>query len=238
MWSYGLSFAAGTITVLSPCVLPVLSIVVGSAGQQHRHGPAALAAGLVASFVTVGMTIASIGIAVGLDSSAIRFGAASLLIIVGLALLSKHLQHRFESVAAPLANSASRLMDRPLFSGLGGQFLVGALLGAIWSPCTGPTLGAAIGMAAQSGTQISAATIMVLFGLGAAVPVLAIGYGAQAMMVRNRGRFLRFGAAAKSAMGVVLMVVGGVVLAGLDKKLETILLNHLPSGWLDLITRI
>ena len=82
MWSYGLSFAAGTITVLSPCVLPVLPIVVGSAGQQHRHGPVALAAGLVAAFVTVGMIVASIGMAVGLDSSSIGFGAASLLVIV------------------------------------------------------------------------------------------------------------------------------------------------------------
>ena len=238
MWSYGLSFAAGTITVLSPCVLPVLPIVVGSAGQQHRHGPAALAAGLILSFVTVGMTIASVGIAIGLDGSLIRVAGASLLAIVGLFLLSKRLQHRFENAATPLANSASQLMGKPVFSGLGGQFLVGALLGAIWSPCTGPTLGAAIGMATQSGTQLQAATIMTLFGVGAAVPVLAIGYGAQSLMTRNRGQFLKFGAMATSAMGFVLVAVGTFVLTGLDKKVETLLLNHLPSGWIELITKI
>jgi len=94
-----------------------------------------------------------------------------------------------------------------------GQFLVGALLGAVWSPCTGPTLGAAIGMAAQSGTQLKAAAIMTLFGLGASAPILTIGYGAQSMLSRNRTRLLKFGAAARSAMGSILVIVGSLVLA-------------------------
>jgi len=98
-------------------VLPVLLIVVGSAGQQHRHGPIALAAGLIVSFVTVGMLISSLGIAVGLDSSIVRIAAATLLVVVGLVLLSAQLQHRFENAATPLAGSANRILQKPYFTG-------------------------------------------------------------------------------------------------------------------------
>jgi cytochrome c biogenesis protein CcdA len=237
MWAYGLSFTAGAITVLSPCVLPVLPVVVGSAGQQHRYGPLALAAGLIVSFAAAGTIIASAGIAIGLDTSMMRFVAAALLVVVGLVLLSSQLQHRVEGLAAPLVRGAGRLLERQSFSGLKGQFLVGALLGAVWSPCSGPTLGAAIGMASQSGTMLKAATMMLLFGAGAAVPILAIGYGAQSVLTRNRGRWLRAGLAAKAGMGVVLMFAGVMVLTGADKALETAILGHLPAGWVDLITR-
>jgi cytochrome c-type biogenesis protein len=237
MWSYGLSFAAGAITVLSPCVLPVLPVVVGSAGQQHRHGPLALAAGLILSFTAVGTLVASAGMAVGLDGTVVRLLAAALLVAVGLVLLSASLQHRFEGIAAPLAGSASELLNSQVFGGFRGQFLVGALLGAVWSPCSGPTLGAAIGMATQSGILLKAGAIMVLFGLGASFPLLAIGYGAQSILSRNRAHLLRFGASAKSAMGLVLVIAGGIVLTGLDRKLETLILNRLPAGWVDLITR-
>lgn len=238
MWTYGLSFAAGAVTILSPCVLPVLPVVVGSAGQQHRHGPLALAAGLVVSFAAAGTIIASAGFALGLDPSVMRYVAAALLMVVGLVLLSVQLQHYLEGISAPLARAASSLLERKAFSGLGGQFLVGALLGAVWSPCSGPTLGAAIGMASQSGTLLNAAAMMLLFGAGAAVPILAIGYGAQSLLRRNRGRLLRAGVAAKAGMGVFLIAAGGLVLTGTDKVLEAAILSHLPTGWVELITRL
>jgi cytochrome c biogenesis protein CcdA len=236
MWTYGLSFAAGAITILSPCVLPVLPVVVGSAGQQHRYGPLALAAGLIASFAAAGTIIASAAIAIGLDTSAVRFIGAALLVMVGLVLVSSQLQHRVEGFAAPLAQGASRLLDRQAFSGLKGQFLVGALLGAVWTPCSGPTLGAAIGMATQSGTMPKAAAMMLLFGVGAAVPILTIGYGAQSLLTRNRGRWLRASLAAKTGMGAVLIFAGVMVLTGADKALESGILGRLPAGWVELIT--
>lgn len=118
MWAYGLSFAAGAVTILSPCVLPVLPIVVGSAGQQHRYGPLALAAGLIVSFAAVGIVVASAGIALGLDTSLMRVVAAALLVIVGLVLLSAQLQHHMERISAPLARGASSLLERKVLSGL------------------------------------------------------------------------------------------------------------------------
>jgi cytochrome c biogenesis protein CcdA len=237
MWAYGLSFAAGAITILSPCVLPVLPVVVGSAGQQHRYGPLVLAAGLIVSFAAAGTVIASAGLAIGLDNSVMRSLAAALLIIVGLVLVSSQLQHRVEGLAAPLANAAGRLLDREVFSGLRGQFFVGTLLGAVWSPCSGSTLGAAIGLASQSGTMLRAAAMMLFFGAGAAVPILAVGYGAKSVLMQNRRSWLRVGVAARGAMGAALMFAGVVVLTGADKVLESAILGHLPAGWVNFVTR-
>lgn len=237
MWSYGLSFVAGTITFLSPCVLPVLPILVGSAGRAHRYGPVALAAGLIGSFVAFGMLVTTVGFAIGLDRTMVRNGAAILMIAMGVVLLSSTLQGRFSQLMGPLAGSADRLAQKDLSSGLKGQFAVGALLGAIWSPCTGPTLGAAIGLAAQSGGQVQAASTMTLFGLGASVLLLALAYGARSLLTRHRARFLGVGSAAKYGMGMVLALVGVGVFAGIDKRTETWFLQSMPSGWIDLITR-
>jgi cytochrome c biogenesis protein CcdA len=238
MWSYGLSFVAGTVTFLSPCVLPVLPILVGSAGREHRYGPVALAAGLVASFVAVGMLVTTVGAAIGLDGALVRAAAAILLLLMGLILLSSRMQGRFSLAMAPVANAAERLLHQPFLAGLKGQFVVGSLLGAIWSPCTGPTLGAAIGLAAQSEGQMQAAATMTSFGLGASMPMLALAYGAQSLLARHRSRLLGAGSAAKTGMGLVLALVGLAVLAGVDKKIEALLLQAMPSGWIDLITRI
>lgn len=238
MWSYGLSFLAGTITFLSPCVLPVLPILVGSAGRQHRYGPVALAAGLVASFVTVGTLVTSVGIAIGLDGSLVRSAGATFLLIMGLILLSSRMQGRFSHAMAPLASAADRLLQQRFLAGLKGQFVVGSLLGVIWSPCTGPTLGAAIGLAAQSGGQLQAAATMTLFGIGASTPMLAVAYGAHSLLSRHRSRLLAAGVTAKTGMGLVLVFVGVAVLTGLDKKIEALLLQTMPPGWIDLITRI
>lgn len=238
MWPYGLSFVAGAITFLSPCVLPVLPILVGSAGREHRHGPLALAAGLVVSFVAVGMLITSVGAAVGLDGASVRTGAAALMLIMGVILLSSRMQGRFSLAMAPVASAADRFAQQPFLSGLKGQFAVGSLLGAIWSPCTGPTLGAAIGLAAQSEGQAQAAAIMTFFGLGATVPMLALAYGAQSLLARHRSRLLGAGSMAKTGMGLVLVLVGLTVMTGVDKQVETFLLQAMPSEWIDLITRI
>ena len=147
------------------------------------------------------------------------------------------MQGGFSRALAPVAGSAERLLQHRFLGGLKGQFAVGALLGAIWSPCTGPTLGAAIGLAAQSGGQIQAATTMTFFGLGAAAPMLALAYGAQSLLTRHRSSLMGAGAKAKTGMGLVLVLVGVAVLAGVDKMFETWLVQTMPSAWIDLITR-
>lgn len=85
--SYGLGFMAGVVSILSPCVLPIAPIVVGSALAAHRWGPIVLALGLTVSFTAVGLFIATAGFAIGLDAEWFKTVAASLLVVFGLVLL-------------------------------------------------------------------------------------------------------------------------------------------------------
>src|SRR5260370_11574690 len=105
---------------------------------------------------------------------------------LGVILLVPAFQGRLATVATPVATKGQTLLDRIQPSGIGGQFVLGALLGVIWSPCSGPTLGAAIGLAAQGDNVGAAAATMISFGLGAATPILALAYGSRLSLSARR----------------------------------------------------
>ena len=143
------AYAAGLLTLINPCVLPVLHIVLGSALQADSRGPLVLAAGMSVSFVAFGLTVASIGPAVGLDQMLLGQIGAVMMIGFGLVLLVPAFAQRFEMATAGVASSADSRMMAMELSSLRGQFLGGLLLGAVWSPCFGPSLGGAIALASQ-----------------------------------------------------------------------------------------
>src|SRR6516162_7504161 len=114
-----LAFVAGVLTILSPCVLPILPIVLGAAASEHRWGPAALAAGLAVSFVVIGLFVATIGYSIGLDADRLRYFAAILMIAVGVILLVPRFQAQLALAGAPLANWSSRHFGDSAKRGLG-----------------------------------------------------------------------------------------------------------------------
>ena len=232
MSSYGLALIAGLLTALSPCVLPLIPIVIGAALGEHRLGPVALAAGLGLSFVVVGLFVATIGFAAGLDQDLFRSVAASL-----LGDLVPRLQARLASGTGPIGNWAQEHADGFSPRGLGGQFLVGLLLGAVWSPCVGPTLGAASVLAARAENLFAVAITMLAFGVGATLPLLAIGLMSREALGRWRNRLLAAGRSGKAVMGALLLAVGALILTGLDKRVETVLVDASPAWLTDLTTR-
>lgn len=232
-----LAFAAGILSILSPCVLPILPIVLGTAASSHRHGPLALAAGLSISFVAIGLFLATIGHAIGLDAERLRYVAASLVMIVGVVLLLPPLQARLAVATGPIGNWADSKFAGNRNNGIRGQFWIGVLLGAVWSPCVGPTLGAASLLAAQGTNLAQVALTMFAFGVGAALPLLALGWLSRETMARWRGSLLSAGSGLKSALGVVLLVVGALILTGMDRSLEAALVEASPAWLTDLTTR-
>lgn len=237
MWALGLSFAAGALTVFSPCVLPVIPLVAGSASRQHRHGPLALAAGVSLSFAAAGTVISFALLSAGMDPAVTRRIAAWMLAVFGIVLASGALQGRLERIVGPLGARAAGVLQRGSFEGWKGQFLAGVLLGAVWSPCAGPTLGAAAGLASQSSTVAEAALRMLFFGAGAVTPLAAAGYGLQSILVRRRALLGRWSAAGRLLFGALLTGTALLILSGLDRKLEAALLTVFPPGWVSLITR-
>ena len=227
-----LAFVAGVLTALSPCVLPLLPLVVGSAAR-NRYGPVALAAGFVTAFTIIGVLVASLGTAFGLSDTIVRSASAALMVAAGVLMLSQRLQEAVAHWMSPLASASARLSARS-DEGIGAQFVIGALLGGVWSPCVGPTLGAALGLAAQGNTVIRAAAIMGAFGLGAATLLLTAGYASRAV-IGQRLRLIQAGATGRVLFGVVLVLVGGAVASGVDKIIESAVLAQLPQWWIDLL---
>jgi cytochrome c biogenesis protein CcdA len=217
--------------------LPLLPIVVGSAASAHRYGPLALAAGVTLSFVAVGMFVATIGFSIGLDGDLFRAGAAVIMALVGAMLLSDGLQRRFASAATPLGDAANGFLTRISPSGLNGQFVVGLLLGAVWSPCVGPTMGAAVALAAQREALPQVAGVMIMFGLGAAFPLLLIGSLSREALLRWRGRLATAGQTGKYLLGGALLAIGAAILTGVDKQLEAAAVQLSPAWLTDLTTR-
>lgn len=233
--SLGLAFAAGALSTLSPCVLPLIPIVLGSAASEHRLGPAALASGLAISFAAIGLFVATIGFSIGLDASVLRTAAALLIVLFGVVLAVPRLQEQLAVAAGPVTGWAGNRLSATKGEGLGGQFAVGALLGAVWSPCAGPTLGAASVLASQGENLGMVATTMLVFGIGAAAPLLTLGMLSREAMLKMRNRMMAAGYGLRTGLGVTLAVLGVAILSGQDKHVETWLVEHSPV-WLTTLT--
>lgn len=229
--SPALAFAAGVLTILSPCVLPLVPIVLSSAAQRHRFAPLALAAGLVVAFTITGFVVAAFGQALGVDTLVVRAAGAVILCLAGVVLIVPALQDLLAKVATPIAAWASNRQDAfDARAGLWGQAAVGALLGVVWAPCVGPTLGAAIALAAEGKDLEEVAVVMTAFGLGISAVLLVIAFAARTAMKRWRGRMMATGGHGKVVLGALLMMVGVFILTGFDRKIEAFALDHLPDA--------
>jgi cytochrome c biogenesis protein CcdA len=233
-----LAFAAGTLTILSPCVLPLVPIVVGSAAQRHRWGPVALAAGLVLSFTGVGLVAALLGSGAGFDGSILRQAGAVLLLLAGIALLSPKIQAWVTRAATPLAEWARGRQENLERFGLAGQAGIGVLLGLVWSPCVGPTLGAATVLAAQGQNPGAVAVTMAAFGVGIATMLLALALATRSLFARWRSTLMSTGSGGKRVLGWLLTIVGLLILTGGDHLIEGVLILISPDWLIDLTTSL
>lgn len=236
--TYALAVLAGVLTTLSPCVLPILPMIVGAALAEDRAAPLALAAGMAVSFAAIGVAIATVGFALGLDAGLVRSAGAAVMAALGVILLSPALQTRLAAAGSGVLAPATDVLASGRFAGARGQFGLGLLLGVVWSPCVGPTLGGALALAGVAGNAGSAAATMTLFALGAALPLLAIAYGARQALLRRRIQVAALSAYGRAIMGVTLLGFGILVLSGADKWVEAYLTERMPDWLLVLVTRV
>ncbi len=232
-----LALLSGVLSTLSPCVLPLLPIVIASAVQAHRWGGMALGVGLTLSFTVLGLFIATVGIALGLDQSVFRFGAGCMLLLFGAVLLIPPLQDRFMAAAGAFAARGGALSGRIRGDGWSGQFVVGLVLGAIWTPCVGPTLGAAATLASAGQHLGHAALTMLVFGIGAALPLVLLGTISRQTLNRVRGRLLSTAVGGKKVLGALLLLIGLGIVTGYDRALEKALVSASPDWLTELTTR-
>lgn len=229
--SFVLAILAGTLSILSPCVLPLIPLVVGGAAAGNRLGPLVLSVGVAISYVVAGLFIATIGFSIGLDLDVVRTTAAVLMSVVGIVLLSEPLQARFALAGGAISGSADRLIAHVTPSTLGGQFTIGVLLGAVWTPCVGPTLAAAVTLAAGRQSVAQVGVVMLLFGLGATIPLAIVGTLSRQALTSWQERIHAVGRSGHIVLGVLLIAVSAAVLSGIDRSAEAFLLRISPQ-WL------
>jgi cytochrome c-type biogenesis protein len=235
--TFGLGYLAGVLSTLSPCVLPLIPILLTTAVGAHRMGAYVLAIGLTISFSLVGIFLATLGSSLGLDQNTFRVVAAVVLILFGVMLLSVQLQERFSTATSGLSTAGDSLLSKMNLDGLKGQFVIGLVLGVIWSPCVGPTLGAATTLASQGKDLPQIALLMTIFGLGAGTPLVVLGSLSRATMMKMRGKLMNVGKIGKFLLGGIMILLGLAILTGYDKAFEAWALRLMPTWLNDLTTR-
>ena len=247
------AFIAGLVTAVSPCVLPILPVVLATGADGDRRRPYLVIAGLIASFTV--FTLASVQIisALGLPSSALRDIAIAIIAIFGLTLLVPAISVVFERATGRLQRAGARLMTQstpgslalatgavatdgapsapsPKRASIVGGLLTGVGLGLVWTPCAGPILGAITSLAVTAPGSSSTLVLVFAYSVGAGLPLLAIAQGGRAMMARLRLRSAS-GWATK-AFGVVVIATAGLMAVGADTALSASLTSALPN-WTD-----
>ncbi len=234
---YVYAYLAGLLTLINPCVLPILPVVLATSVQAGRHGPLAVAAGLGVSFVVLGLAVNAVGLALGVTPELIADIGAVIMIAFGAVLLVPQFSERFATATAGISARADAGIDTLDGSSMSGQFLTGVLLGAVWVPCIGPTLGTAIGLASQGESLGRAGAIMAFFAIGVGSVIVALGYGARSVIQQRQAWLRAVATRAKPILGIVFIVVGLGLLFRVHHMLEFWALQILPQWLTDFSVR-
>ena len=230
-------YLAGLLTLINPCVLPVLPIVLATALQVNRFGPIALAAGMSLAFVSLGIIVSAFGAALGIHPETISRTAAFLMIGFGVVLLVPRAVVLFSWLTDGVSSHADSQLNSMDQSGLRGQFFAGVLLGALWSPCIGPTLGGAIALASGGGSLLWSTSIMISFAVGVSNVIFLLAYGTRSILKRRKRLMRNLSVSARNILGWILILVGMMILFKVHHMFEIWAVQNLPFWLQDLSVR-
>jgi cytochrome c-type biogenesis protein len=225
-----LALLAGVVTIAAPCTLPMLPILLGaSVGQTSKARPAMIALGFVMSFSMVALALSAITRVFDFDPNALRTGAAILLLAFGLLMIWPA---PFEFLTARLGGLSGGSAGLPSQGVIGG-FLLGTTLGLVWTPCAGPVLGSILTIVATSKDAAWASLQLVVYAIGAAIPMLAIAYGGQAVTTRIR-RIARVAPRLQQGFGFVVIAFAIASYFQYDTLIVAWLTSFYPNGQIGL----
>jgi cytochrome c biogenesis protein CcdA len=232
MFNLVLALLAGVVTIAAPCTLPVLPILLGaSVGQTGKARPAMIALGFVISFSAVALALSAVTRIFDFDPNVLRTAAAILLLGFGLLMIwptpFEWLSSRISGLTSSSAGSAA------LRQGNIGGFVLGTTLGLVWTPCAGPVLGSILTVVATSKDATWASTLLVVYAIGAAIPMLAVAYGGQAVTSRVRS-IARISPKLQQGFGVVVIAFAVASYFQYDTLIVAWLTAFYPQGQIGL----
>ncbi|MCR6670552.1 cytochrome c biogenesis CcdA family protein [Devosia ginsengisoli] len=229
----GFAFLAGVITVLSPCVLPLLPIILSFGAQEGRARPVGLIVGFVGAFTAATLALSYLVRSLGVPPDLNRVLAGAVLIALGLVLAIPFLHRGFERFAGVIVSRTPMPQNG---SGFGGGLVIGAGLGLAWSPCVGPIMASVITLALNQQVDAAAVAVTLAFSLGTALPMAAIMLGGR-QLTRRLGWFQANAGRIQQVLGGLLVLTGLAIFLGWDRQIQILLLTWFPdwelalTGW-------
>ncbi|MBI2034276.1 MAG: cytochrome c biogenesis protein DipZ [Candidatus Levybacteria bacterium] len=222
------SFFAGVVTILSPCILPLLPIILSSTigGEQTgKSRPIGVIAGFILSFTFFTLFLATIVRVSGIPADTLRFLSVVIIAAFGISFLIPQAQAMLER----LFSSLSRLMPQGnTQSGFGPGLLVGFSLGLLWTPCVGPILASVISLAITETVTANAFFITLAYAIGTAIPMLAIMIGGQKLL-RKVPWLLNNSAKVQKTFGIIMILTALAIYFNLDRKFQTFIITTFPN---------
>lgn len=228
-----LAFLAGFITVLSPCVLPLLPVIFASAVQEGRLRPWGVLLGFVLSFAAITLLLATLVTSLGIRPDLLRYLSGGLLLVCGLVLAVPQLSHWFEARTGSIAGLSPHVHDH---GGFWGGFVLGGGLGLAWTPCVGPIMASVITLALNQTVTGGAVAVTLAYAIGTAIPMGAVIFGGRAL-VQRVGFIQQHVETIRIVFGVLLILAAVLILTGFDRTIQIWLLSAFPHweealvGW-------
>jgi cytochrome c-type biogenesis protein len=220
--TFGFALGGGLLTILSPCVLPVIPLVLGRSFKSHKLGPVMLVLGLVSGFAVIGSLLGVASSWFVSFANILRHVAVGLLL--GLGLLAIFPKWSYWIMSYLQFGKAWE----PQAPGLWREFWIGTQLGLLWTPCAGPALGSILVLAAVKHEVLGALALLTVYGLGAGIPLLAIAYSSRYLSSSSR-RFLPHAAILQQVGGILMSGTAIAILLGWDVELQLWLAPLFPK---------
>ncbi|MBI1934374.1 cytochrome c biogenesis protein CcdA [Candidatus Peregrinibacteria bacterium] len=224
--SFPLAFLAGILTAVSPCVIPVLPIILGSTLKRNRLYPFLMVLGMALSFSLLGMVFGSFGSFIGVGKRTLETVAILLIFLMGLVIVIRPLSTLFSRWMGQLL-SFNMPVSRPSES-LFQAFAVGGTLGVIWAPCAGPILASILVLAAASKNVMTSFLLLFTYAVGASIPMLLIAYGGQKAL--SGRRFIQQHAETiRYVFGWILIVAAILLYFGVFQRFLALVVPYFPD---------
>ena len=225
------AFVSGVITILSPCILPVLPIVLSGGVGGGKARPFGVLSGFVVSFTAFTLSLSAIVQVLGIPVDALRIVAVVLIVLFGIVMLVPWLRDRFEMLTARLATRGNRggsiASNKSGWAGFGGGVLVGLSLGLIWTPCVGPIMASVISLALTQHVDGGSVFITLAYTLGTSLPMLGVMLGGRALLAKVPG-LKKHAAGIQKGFGVLMIAMGVVIGLGWDRQFQAAVLRAFP----------
>lgn len=228
-----LAAVAGFLTILAPCILPLLPVLLGTSGGRSKMRPVMIVVGFIGTFSVIGAAFATVGTFLGIDNTTLRLVAVVLLLLFGLALVFENV---YEKIAVLIQPALVRLSVKV---GKGSQgksdawsgLAVGVSLGLVWTPCAGPILGAILTLAASAGDYLTTSLLMFSYAVGAGIPMFGIAYGGH-MLQRRLAKIGAHQSLLNKIFGVLVILTAVAIFTGYDIVIQSYLVQFYPDEFL------